>query len=124
LGLAIRGECEVPGMDIPTRPGLKTPRAAAVAGILFSVFFLAALILILESVEVMPTDPGAWLASDSWKIALALHLIPFSGISFLWFIGVLRDKMGEAEDRLFATVFLGSGLLIGLWPPRGQAPFW
>jgi hypothetical protein len=103
-------------MDISTRPALKTPRAAAVAGILFSVFFLAALVLILESVEVMPTDPGAWLASDSWKIALALHLIPFSGISFLWFIGVLRDKMGEAEDRLFATVFLGSGLLfVGLF---------
>ena len=42
---------------------------------------------------------------------LALNLLPFAGISFLWFIGVVRDRIGQAEDRLFATVFLGSGLL-------------
>ena len=37
--------------------------------------------------------------------------MPFAGIAFLWFIGVVRDRLGDAEDRLFATVFLGSGLL-------------
>ena len=41
----------------------------------------------------------------------ALTLVPFAGIAFLWFIGVVRDRMGEQEDRFFATVFLGSGLL-------------
>jgi hypothetical protein len=40
-----------------------------------------------------------------------LNLVPFAGIAFLWFIGVVRDRMGAREDRLFATVFLGSGLL-------------
>ena len=44
-------------------------------------------------------------------MAVALNLIPFAGIAFLWFIGVLRDRIGEREDRFFATVFLGSGLL-------------
>ncbi len=44
-------------------------------------------------------------------MAIALNLVPFAGIAFLWFIGVLRDRIGEREDRLFATVFLGSGLL-------------
>ena len=44
-------------------------------------------------------------------MALALNLMPFAGIAFLWFIGVLRDRLGEREDRFFATVFLGSGLL-------------
>jgi Na+/phosphate symporter len=29
----------------------------------------------------------------------------------LWFIGVLRDRLGDYEDRLFSTVFLGSGLM-------------
>jgi hypothetical protein len=29
----------------------------------------------------------------------------------LWFIGVVRDRIGAGEDRFFATVFLGSGLL-------------
>ena len=42
---------------------------------------------------------------------LALNLLPFAGIAFLWFIGVVRDRIGEGEDRFFATVFLGSGLL-------------
>jgi hypothetical protein len=38
-------------------------------------------------------------------------LIPHAGIAFLWFIGVIRDRLGDQEDRLFSTVFLGSGLL-------------
>jgi len=40
-----------------------------------------------------------------------LNLIPFAGVAFLWFIGVLRDRLGQQEDRFFATVFLGSALL-------------
>jgi len=44
-------------------------------------------------------------------VLFALGLVPFAGIAFLWFVGVLRDRVGEAEDRFFATVFLGSGLL-------------
>ena len=42
---------------------------------------------------------------------LALNLVPFAGIAFLWFMGVVRDRLGSNEDRFFATVFLGSGLL-------------
>jgi hypothetical protein len=56
-------------------------------------------------------EAGAWLKTSSRTIALALNLVPFAGIAFLWFIGVLRDRLGELEDRFFATVFLGSGLL-------------
>ena len=52
-----------------------------------------------------------WLA-DNWRgVEIALNLLPFAGIAFLWFIGVVRDRLGEDEDRFFATVFLGSGLL-------------
>ena len=39
------------------------------------------------------------------------YLVPFAGLAFLWFVGVIRDRIGVAEDRLFATVFLGTGLL-------------
>jgi len=42
---------------------------------------------------------------------IALNIIPFAGIAFLWFIGVLRDRLGQREDRFFATEFFGSGLL-------------
>src|SRR6516162_4496800 len=93
------------------RERLKTPRAAAIAGILFSVLLIAGLFLFRLSVQADPLETGTWLKTSSKTIALALHLIPFAGIAFLWFIGVLRDRLGELEDRFFATVILGSGLL-------------
>lgn len=60
-----------------------------------------------------PTDAGTWLTDPARKDAarVGLALAPFAGIAFLWFIGVVRNRIGEAEDRFFATVFLGSGLL-------------
>jgi hypothetical protein len=94
-----------------THDRLKTPRAAAVAGIVFSVLFIVSLVLTRTSVPADPHDAGTWLASDVKTVAFAIYLLPFAGIAFLWFIGVLRDRMGAQEDRFFATVFMGSGLL-------------
>jgi hypothetical protein len=94
-----------------TRAGLKTPRAAAIAGMVFSVLLIVVFWLLRSAVPADPQEPGSWLNTDSGKIALALNLVPFAGIAFLWFIGVLRDRLGEHEDRFFATVFFGSGLL-------------
>ena len=91
--------------------GLRTPRAAAVAGILFSLLFMTALVLTRSSVPIDPLERGEWLQGDATKIVLAQNLVPFSGIAFLWFMGVLRARMANLEDRFFATVFLGSGLL-------------
>lgn len=90
---------------------LKTPRAAAVAGIVFSVLFIISLVLIRTSVPADLQDAGSWLARDLKSVAFAVYLLPFAGIAFLWFIGVLRDRMGTREDRFFATIFMGSGLL-------------
>jgi hypothetical protein len=99
----------------PLRAGspLRTPRAAAVAGIVFSVLLITALVLFRVSVPGQPAVAGAWLTDSGRRaaVAVALNLVPFAGIAFLWFIGVLRDRIGEREDRFFATVFLGSGLL-------------
>jgi hypothetical protein len=92
---------------------LRTPRAAAVAGIIFSVLLITALVLLRLSAPAHAANPGAWLSNprNRAEVAIALNLIPFAGIAFLWFIGVLRDRIGDREDRFFATVFLGSGLL-------------
>ena len=97
--------------EILTDDRLKTPRAAAVAGIVFSVLFIISLVLIRTSVPADLQDAGTWLARDLKSVAFAIYLLPFAGIAFLWFIGVLRDRMGAHEDRFFATVFMGSGLL-------------
>jgi hypothetical protein len=94
-----------------TRANLRTPKAAAVAGIVFSVLLIAIFWLLRISVPASPLEPGSWLVTHSRAVALALNLVPFAGISFLWFIGVLRDRLGPREDRFFATVFFGSALL-------------
>jgi hypothetical protein len=90
---------------------LKTPRAAAIAGILFALLDGASLILIRLSVPPDVAAEGAWLATDGASVALALNMAPFAGIAFLWFIGVIRDRVGDLEDRFFSSVFFGSGLL-------------
>ena len=96
-----------------TRQAVRTPRAAAIAGILFALLLGAALIIIHVAVPSGSRDAGTWVIDDSNRRAVlfALNLLPFAGIAFLWFIGVVRARMGEREDRFFATVFLGSGLL-------------
>jgi hypothetical protein len=90
---------------------LTTPRAAAVAGILFSLLLLTSLVIIRMAVPEESLQTADWIASSRKSIIFALNLVPFAGIAFLWFIGVVRDRLGEHEDRFFATVFLGSGLL-------------
>jgi hypothetical protein len=94
---------------------VRAPWAASIAGLLFALLFTAALVLMRSSPLTAATD--AELAQlfaegrDQWLYAGALYLAPFAGIMFLWFIAVIRDQIGEREDRFFATVFFGSGLL-------------
>ena len=94
-----------------TRQALKTPRSAAIAGIIYAVLYGASMVLLNISLSQEPAAGLARTVTDPRTVALALNLIPYAGIAFLWFIGVIRDLLSESEDRLFATVFLGSGLL-------------
>jgi hypothetical protein len=93
------------------RSRLKTPKAAAIAGIVFSGLFIAAFSLLRIFVPSDPFESGEWLRANSNTVIFALNLIPFAGIAFLWFVGALRDRLGDLEDRFFSTVFLGSSLL-------------
>ncbi len=95
-------------------PGaLRTPRAAAFAGIAFAVLFAIIVVLIHEAVPSSPRDAGAWLTNPGRRgnVQVALALVPFCGIFFLWFMGALRSRIHGAEEKFFATLFLGSGLL-------------
>ena len=78
-----------------------------------SVLITVTLVLMRTAIPEDPNDAGGWLSDGSRRdsVLLALGLVPFAGIAFLWFVGVVRDRVGDAEDRFFATVFLGSGLL-------------
>jgi hypothetical protein len=86
---------------------LRAPWAASIAGLLFSVLFTAALVLVRSQTDYSAQNPAIIIGG--------LYLAPFAGIMFLWFVAVIRDQIGEREDRFFATVFFGSGLLfVGL----------
>ena len=95
----------------PTLRRLTTPRAAALAGVVCAVLFGTTVFLIRTNMPEGVQDSTRWLNTQHSGIATATALMPFAGISFLWFIGVVRDSFGRFEDRFFASVFLGSGLL-------------
>ncbi|MEI7548716.1 MAG: hypothetical protein WCK21_11770, partial [Actinomycetota bacterium] len=98
-------------MATRTPHSLTTPRAAALAGVLFALLFGAVIILIRSSLPEGAQPGSQWIDTGSDKIKFASELMPFAGICFLWFIGVVRANLGRFEDKFFATVTLGSGLL-------------
>ncbi|MGW7327291.1 hypothetical protein ACWGIU_01385 [Streptomyces sp. NPDC054840] len=94
-----------------TTDRLDTPRAAGMAGIAFALLLGAATVLMRIAVPSgsaadAPVDPD-----KRWAVQVALEIVPFAGIFFLWFMGALRAHTGPAEDRFVATVFLGSGFV-------------
>ena len=94
-----------------TAQQLRAPRTAALAGIIFALLTGIAYALIRLAIPADPADSGDWLGEKTGTVTLALSLVPIAGIAFLWFIGVIRDHLGQREDRFFSSVFFGSGLL-------------
>ena len=90
---------------------LSTPRAAAVAGVLFALLFGTALVLIRLALPEGGEPGSQWLREGGTNLKVAATIMPFAGIAFLWFMGVVRDGLGRYEDKFFSTVFIGSGLL-------------
>jgi len=90
---------------------LTTPKAASIAGILFAILFVASVALIGISLPPGPVDGTLWQENQANLLKFGLILMPFAGISFLWFVGVVRDRLGVYEDQFFSTIFYGSALL-------------
>lgn len=100
-------------LQTPFSEELRTPRSAAIAGIAFALILAAVIVRLRVSGPESDGGGTAWLTDAQRRSAVstAMNLVPFAGIAFLWFIGVVRSRLGTREDKLFATVFLGPGLL-------------
>ncbi|MGW7526930.1 hypothetical protein [Streptomyces sp. NPDC054783] len=93
---------------------LETPRAAGLAGVAFALLITAAIVLIRLGIPQGAEAVTARGFTDSARrdtVRAALALVPFAGIFFLWFIGVVRAHLGAGEDKFLATVLIGSGLV-------------
>lgn len=90
---------------------LTTPRAAAVAGLLFAILFGTTLVLVRTAIPRDAADAIGDLERSVGRLRAAAFLMPIAGITFLWFVGVVRDRLGQLEDRFFSSVMFGSALL-------------
>jgi hypothetical protein len=107
-------------MDTPASPEVTTakvarraitPVAGAIAGIVFAVLFAISVVILHETAGDASTDTGAWLTDDTASVKLALALLPFAGLGFIWFMAGARERLGRREDQFFSTVFIASGTL-------------
>ena len=94
--------------------------AAAIAGIAYAILAFIALTLLTRqpSLALSSEEIAAWFedAGNRTPVVIGLNLAAISSVAFLWFVAVIRRRIGDREDRFFATVFLGSGVLyIAMW---------
>ncbi|MFC9639831.1 hypothetical protein ACFTZF_14860 [Streptomyces mirabilis] len=95
----------------PREERLRTPRAAGLAGTVFALLLAAAIVLVRIAIPAGDAETATVAPDQRWQVRTALEILPFAGIFFLWFMGALRARVGDAEDRFIATVFMGSGLV-------------
>jgi hypothetical protein len=100
----------------PWRRWLQSIEAAAIAGIIFAVAssLSFAILFDLPGIEASDAETLAFYrepGAESQAI-IALDLMVLAVIGFLWFMGVIRNRMGEQEPKLFSTVFFGGGVII------------
>lgn len=110
--MAMEPEPEVQQRQLGRR--VRTTEAAAVAGVVYAVLNFATRAL-LSSVPDLD-DPGIvdWFNNEDHQdqLLLALNLTSVSTVAFLWFVAVIRRRVGDREDQFFGTVFVGSGIVL------------
>ena len=96
-----------------SEPGRASPRAAAFAGLVFSLPLIVGLVIVRLAANGEEARADIWMSDPTWRSTLlfAFNLIPFAGIAFLWFMGELLNRLGARSNLFFGTVFLGAGLL-------------
>jgi hypothetical protein len=96
-----------------SEPGHESPRAAAFAGLIFSVLLILGLVIVRLAAQGEGSREDIWMSDPPRRsmLVFAFNLIPFAGIAFLWFMGELLNRLGARNNLFSATVFLGAGLL-------------
>ena len=99
------------------RERIVSAEAAALAG-------TAAAILLSLSAYLLARQPGVlssstdrqWYtdATNRTWVLVGLNLAPLGVVAFLWFVAVIRRRLGVREDQFFATVFFGSALVFAV----------
>ncbi len=99
------------------RQALSSVESAALAGV-------ASALLLSVSAYLLGRQPGvrsgggdpAWYADSGnrFSVFLGLNFAAMSVVAFLWFMAVIRRRLGDREDQFLATVFLGSGIASAL----------
>lgn len=103
---------------------VRSIEAAAIAGLAHSFLALIATAMLLASPDPADGDAavGDYFNDDGNQVRAltAVNLLAISSIAFLWFVAVIRRRVGDRENRFFGTVFFGSGLLLaGSWLVAG-----
>jgi len=90
--------------------------AAAVAGIICATGWSVSMAGLLKTPGIGASDaeiaryysdPGSGSSALIW-----VQLLVFATIAFLWFVGVVRSRLGNREPKLFGTVFFGASILL------------
>lgn len=99
------------------RRAIRSVEAAALAGLAHGALSLTATALLVRAPQPSDGDVAIadWYLSEANQrtTILALNLLTMGTIAFLWFVAVVRRRVGQRENRFFGTVFLGSALLLG-----------
>jgi hypothetical protein len=100
----------------PMKRRFASIEAAAIAGIICAIGWSLSMRGLLSApgigapdaeIERFYRDPSHGTAAVIW-----LQVLVFSTIAFLWFVGVVRGRLGDREPKLFGTVFLGASILL------------
>ncbi len=98
------------------RRRLVSIEAAAIAGIVCAVGWSLSLrgLLSAPGIDATEAEITEYYShhSNGTAALVWLQLLVVATIAFLWFVGVVRGRIGDREPRLFGTVFFGSSILL------------
>jgi len=89
---------------------------AAVAGIICAVAWSIALrgLLARPGLDASRAEIARFYTDhdDGGHVGVLLGLMVIGTVAYLWFVGVVRSRLGARESRLVGTVFLGASVLL------------